>query len=199
MSRVKFSVNTEYAYLQNFKILQSTYQRRVRMPSQLSSHSYKMPLRSTKSSGPSLSSPWSSARCKIILSSFNGQSVTGTSTIQVATTMLLPDGKELEALPQLLPQHQSLLVRLVLASAPPALLGVVLPQRHQQPQQHAEQDSRRGVHPRLSWRKTISSSRRSRGWRENEISISANFGTSSCCYSRLSTIILRLKRLTMDW
>lgn len=24
MSRVKFSVNTEYAYLQNFKILQST-------------------------------------------------------------------------------------------------------------------------------------------------------------------------------
>lgn len=25
MSRVKFNVNTEYAYLQNFKILQSTY------------------------------------------------------------------------------------------------------------------------------------------------------------------------------
>lgn len=25
MSRVKFNVNTEYAYLQNFKILQSAY------------------------------------------------------------------------------------------------------------------------------------------------------------------------------
>ena len=29
MSRVKFNVNTEYAYLQNFKILQSMYQRRL--------------------------------------------------------------------------------------------------------------------------------------------------------------------------
>lgn len=27
MSRVKFNVNTEYAYLQNFKILQSTFRR----------------------------------------------------------------------------------------------------------------------------------------------------------------------------
>ena len=152
MSRVKFNVNTEYAYLQNFKILQSRYHRRALMPSQLSSHpSYKMPSRSTKSSGLFLSSPWSNAKCKIILSSFNGQSVTGTSTIQVATTMLSPDGKGPEALPLLLPQHQCLLVLLVLASAsaPPALLGVVPPQQHQQLQRYEERDSRWEVHPRL--------------------------------------------------
>ena len=31
MGRVKFNVNTEYAYLQNFKILQSMCQRRLLM------------------------------------------------------------------------------------------------------------------------------------------------------------------------
>lgn len=175
MSRVKFNVNTEYAYLQNFKILQSTYHQRYLTPAQLSLHScHKMPLRSTKSSAPFLSSPWSNARCKITLSSFNGQSATGISTIQVATTMLLPDGKELEALPQLLPQHPSLLALLVLASAPPALLDVVPPQQHQQPQRREEQDSQREVYPRLYQRKTLSSSRRSRGWRGNGTSILVN-------------------------
>lgn len=150
MSRVKFNVNTEYAYLQNFKILQSTSQRRMLNPDLLSLHSSsKVHSRSTKLSAPFQSSPWSSARCKITLSSSNGQSGTGTSTIQAAITMLSPDEKEPEALPQLLPQHQSLLVLLVLVSAPPALLDVVLRQQHQQPRRREEQDSRRGVHPRL--------------------------------------------------
>lgn len=32
MSRVKFNVNTEYAYIQNFKVLQSQYSRPGKMP-----------------------------------------------------------------------------------------------------------------------------------------------------------------------
>ncbi len=149
MSRVKFNVNTEYAYLQNFKILQSRSQRSFFVLGQPSLHSSsKMPSRSTKSSAPFRSSPWSNARCKITLSSSNGQSDTGTSTTQAATTMLSLDGKEPEALPQQLPQHQSLLVLLVLASALPVLLDVVL-RRQQQPQRREEQDNRQEVHPRL--------------------------------------------------
>lgn len=119
-------------------------------PDHVSLHSsYKMPSRSTKSSAPFLSSPWSNARCKITLNSSNGQSVTGTSTIQVATTMLSPGGKEPGALPLLLPQHQCLLVLQVLVSEPPALLDVVLPQQRQRPQRREEQDRRLEVHPRL--------------------------------------------------
>lgn len=152
MGRVKFNVNTEYAYLQNFKILQSMYQRRLLMPISPSLYSSsKMPSRSTESSVPSLSSPSSNARCKIISSFFNGPSVTGTSIIQVATTMLSPDGKEPEALQQQQqqPPHLSLLVLLVPVSALPTPLGVVLhQQQHHQPRE--EQDRRRGVHPRLS-------------------------------------------------
>lgn len=37
MSRVKFNVNTEYAYLQNFKVLQSTFRRPVSHPSPITS------------------------------------------------------------------------------------------------------------------------------------------------------------------
>lgn len=150
MGRVKFNVNTEYAYLQNFKILQSMYQRRHLMPISPSLYSsYKMPSRSTESSVPSQSSPSSNARCKIISSFFSGPSVTGTSIIQVANTMLSPDGKEPEALQQLLPLHLSLLVLLVPVSALLTPLGVVLhQQQHHQPREG--QDRRRGVHPRLS-------------------------------------------------
>ena len=109
---------------------------------------YKMLSRSTGSSGLSLSSLWSNARCKIISSSFSGQSVTGTSTIQVASTMLLPDGKELEARQQLQPRHRSLLVLLVPGWAPLMPLdGEIHPQ--QPLQRRGEQDQRREGHPRL--------------------------------------------------
>ncbi len=175
MSRVKFNVNTEYAYLQNFKILQSMYHEGLIYPCKASSHlSHKTLSRNTKSSAPSLLSPWSNARCKIISNFSNGPSVTGTNTIRVATTMLFLAGKEPEALHQLLPQHRSLLVPLVLAPALLALLDVVLPQQRQQPQRRAEQDQLREVHPQLCWRKIRSSNRPSRGWRGNETSISAN-------------------------
>ena len=149
MGRVKFNVNTEYAYLQNLKILQSMCRQRLLLPVQLSLYSaYKMPLPSTGSSAPSLSSPWSNARCKIISSSFSGQSGTGTSTIQVASTTLLPDGKELGARQQLQPRHRSLLVLLVPAWAPPTPLDAVT--HPQQPlQRRGEQDQRREAHPRL--------------------------------------------------
>lgn len=135
-----------------YKISRSSkvrYDKRVPMPGLPSlQSSHKMPSRSTKSSAPFLLSPWSNARCKIILSSFNGQSVTGTNTFRVVTTMLSPVEKEPGALRQLLPQHQCLLVLLVPVSAPPALLDVVLPQQ-QRPQPREEQDRQREVRPRL--------------------------------------------------
>lgn len=98
MSRVKFNVNTEYAYLQNFKILQSSCSSSPALMHALTDSSSQTASRNTKSTAPFQSKASLNARCKTISNSSNGPSATGTNTSLVATMMLLHGGKVRERL-----------------------------------------------------------------------------------------------------
>lgn len=98
MARVKFSVNTEYAYLQNFKILQSTsfaaeYYTQTSGSQTLLTSPQQTALQNTRLNVRSMSSNLSNARCKIILNSCNGRRNTGINTILEEITMRWGDGK----------------------------------------------------------------------------------------------------------
>jgi hypothetical protein len=112
MGRVKFNVNTEYAYIQNFKILQSessllrcpfTYSFAPALQTSLyvlsdilqisaDSNCLKTLLLGMALIALSRSSPWSSAACKITLNFCNGPRGTGTNT-SPDTTMMLWQGE----------------------------------------------------------------------------------------------------------
>jgi len=98
MSRVKFNVNTEYAYLQNFKILQSSYSSSPALMPTLTGFALQTASQNTKSTAPFLSKASLNARCKTISNSSNGPSATGTNTSLVATMVLSHGGRDLERL-----------------------------------------------------------------------------------------------------
>jgi hypothetical protein len=110
MSRVKFNVNTEYAYLQNFKILQSK-EYLVESFEVWSNTSRQAVLRDTASIDLSMWNNLSNAKCKIISSSFSGPSDIGTSTFLEVTMMLLVGDVLLVPPQRQPPPHEHLPVR----------------------------------------------------------------------------------------
>jgi hypothetical protein len=102
MSKVKFNVNTEYAYLQNFKILQSE------MPaflpgtfvSLIAQTLFQIASPNTKSSDRYRSNHSSNAKCRTTLNFCNGQNDIGTSITLAVSTTPLHAGKAREPLPQ---------------------------------------------------------------------------------------------------
>lgn len=98
MSRVKFNVNTEYAYLQNFKILQSSCSSSPALMPTLTGFALQTASQNTKSTAPFQSKASLNAKCKTISNSSNGPSATGTNTSLVATMMPLHGGRDLERL-----------------------------------------------------------------------------------------------------
>ena len=94
MSRVKFNVNTEYAYLQNFKILQSIC---MNLAEQLAvSNQVQAVSQNTRLTVPFLWKPLSSVKCRITLNSFSGRNATGINTSPEATTTPSPAEKPQE-------------------------------------------------------------------------------------------------------
>lgn len=85
MSRVKFNVNTEYAYLQNFKILQSKCCRLYLDPTNRFSSQAVLPNTTSTASFPSKRSL--NARCRITSSFCSGPRDSGTNiSLEVNTT-----------------------------------------------------------------------------------------------------------------
>ena len=104
MSRVKFNVNTEYAYLQNFKILQSN--RLSLSPGKCLSLTKDQTVSpNTRLTAPSPWKPSSNAKCKTTSNFFSGLSATGISTsLEATTTPSLAE--KLPELPHPLPHLQ---------------------------------------------------------------------------------------------
>lgn len=112
MSRVKFNVNTEYAYIQNFKVLQSTFcssclmaDKHIPDVSQTDTSALSQtPSHVMESTDPSPSSSSSNASSKITSNFSSGRRDTGINTFLATNTMLSHEGKRPAQAP--LPQHQ---------------------------------------------------------------------------------------------
>jgi hypothetical protein len=116
MSRVKFNVNTEYAYIQNFKILQSMLSHGAALFSHVlqvfrrSKADRTGPFQQTASRNtglidPSMSNRSSSARCKTTSSSCNGRSGTGINNTRAMITTRSRGERDPVRLPLPLPLH----------------------------------------------------------------------------------------------
>ena len=107
MGRVKFSVNTEYAYLQNFKVLQSLYL--IISATVQQAYCCQTVLPNIRLTGPCLSNLSSNVRCKITSNFSSGRKDSGTNTFRVEITTPLHGGKapvlqpRVDHLPRLLP------------------------------------------------------------------------------------------------
>ncbi len=109
MSKVKFNVNAEYAYLNNFKILQSMSENYRFLATHLfyfvPAHS-NQPLKeqqtvsaNTRLTASSPSKLSSNAKCRTTSNFSNGQNDTGTSSSPASTTTPSPAAKPPAALP----------------------------------------------------------------------------------------------------
>ena len=125
MSRVKFNVNTEYAYIQNFKVLQSMYYNHDIRANKHGAETLQTdttnilqtPSHAMESTGLSPLNNLSSASSKTTLNFFNGRSATGTNISLVTNTMHSPGGKPQAPAPPP-PQLQSAPVRPLVAPQP---------------------------------------------------------------------------------